>query len=1351
MKKYILILVASIFTFANNTSASNNATISSTSTNKEIELFYLGKKNKYDINNLPAPSQKIVTYSINLYGSGWNNDDINIVRNFLANNVHVEYVNNFSMNDISFSNQKNEVIDFSYFFDNYSNIQHVTLPNSRQKSPINFSHTFANCKILSTVENLVQIEHITNAKAMFYGCTTLKSVVFLKEDNASISPVDLSYMFYGCYNLTMADNITRFHAISDIKYMFYDNRNLPRIDFGTIKNTSDIAVDMTSAFENCYVLTEINNLNRFQNISSLKYTFANNSKIKVIDFNKDSNISDIDVDATSTFFNCYLLTEINNFERFHKLSNINSMCYNAQSITALNFHNATNVAAIDATNAFANCYKIAKIENFGRFSNISSLNNTFFNCQALKAINLEFNYANVTAANGFDNTFTANDDKILKYLNDSVKRIPDRWVEQGYSNFVMNFTIIDLPELMYFESNRPIDLPDMSNAVNPDYASYSNGKWELMKRGEQHFSDFNIYTFLDDTYLGAKLRYSIFSTYKMDYVHSSVAELAHMPEKSVDILYHNGQSYTAKLNDLKIQNQYDIAKIKIYGGKSWNDIDFTSLKSKIYGDGSNIYPYTNQKQHIQSFDMGEISLDRVNYALNWLFVDHSNLNNVILPARVNNDKIILDGLFFNCTKLTEVKNLDRFLNISSMRMMFYNCQSINAIKFAEQNNISYESLDFEKLFYNCFNLSDITSFERFKKSHNINHAFENCYVLNEIRLGFNPSSIDDEKALLGTFLNTNPDCLKFLPDRVVDIPNSWKGVYYNFVIPFAISNIPNFRVINNSALPLPQTSNIVSPIYAALVDSKWIIATSDSANIEYTPGSKLNADRYDKSSIKFVASSPSTLLNTISSNIAKIYLTQHMIVKAGEVQYINNESPSLHNLTVESSAVVNVSDDNYIDSLILIKDTESFASINMDEYATLLVDYISIQKTVDENYFYFFSLPYDVVISDLIVDNSHLGKYGSDWLIKEYSENLRAEHGSKSFVWNILSLNDSLIAKRGYIIGVSNDNVKLTSCWKYNVPTNVPINARENTMKVTSSYFAGNNIIHKGWNLVSIPCYDSPVYRIDFYDNSNNLVIEDIMVNVPILHGTRGYKQVNSSKLDNHALGEAFFVQVPTDGYLKYVKNVSPRSNDINSFSIAKSDSSISDIAFLIHDHNAPQNEYMILGDLQDMSSFSDEPRIHFFDHNGRLAQSAVNTDIISEVPLHIYSPAAGKYTIHLDLKHGVYLYDAYLDIDVYSNEYRFTTDAKAHINDRFFVRFNKIVADNNDPNDDDNNWYMSYNSGVLTVNNVSLGDRITIINQEGKLITQFSASDVSISIPNLSSGTYLININDATQKFIVH
>lgn len=358
-------------------------------------------------------------------------------------------------------------------------------------------------------------------------------------------------------------------------------------------------------------------------------------------------------------------------------------------------------------------------------------------------------------------------------------------------------------------------------------------------------------------------------------------------------------------------------------------------------------------------------------------------------------------------------------------------------------------------------------------------------------------------------------------------------------------------------------------------------------------------------------------------------------------------------------------------------DNVSYAVINNsnDAAAAISVKEVSHVKRIDGRYWYPFSLPYDCNIADIVQLNGQpLGVYGTDWGIKYYDGqhrqsdgNSTTHYGEVSKYWTMMPKDSTLKAYTGYIIGLFVPAADEPLMKSVNFPPATESAYTENAdSKTTPITNWPDNLSaeprHRGWNFVGSP-------YISLFGSNNNTLGEGlyntyvqmgwtdalgkqqdkdhIYVSIPNGGNTNTYTQALASGVTIRPFS-AYFVQAidPTNGQsntlnLTYSKGhrslpkwAPARTAKTDALILTELDitnGALGDNTGVLVS-NVYSAEYEIGDDLTKMYAAAQKPQLYTIDaHNDKMAYQALPDVLAHAIPLGIYVPQAGNYTLSLN------------------------------------------------------------------------------------------------------------------------
>ncbi|MBR2936741.1 MAG: InlB B-repeat-containing protein [Paludibacteraceae bacterium] len=350
-----------------------------------------------------------------------------------------------------------------------------------------------------------------------------------------------------------------------------------------------------------------------------------------------------------------------------------------------------------------------------------------------------------------------------------------------------------------------------------------------------------------------------------------------------------------------------------------------------------------------------------------------------------------------------------------------------------------------------------------------------------------------------------------------------------------------------------------------------------------------------------------------------------------------------------------------------------YAIINNDG-STIDVGNMVFIKRMDDKYWYQFSLPYDCKISDIRqLNGQSMGKYWVDWGIKEYNgkrrqtEGTAATEGQVSQYWEKVEENATLKAHHGYIIGL------FTHKWAsvYFTPsTTNPYRESGNDAKTTTveSWYTTNLATlaprHHGWNFTGSP-YITQFGQVNAGQGMNNILLmkgeinqgsidqgyintENVYVTIPDLPDGLTYTQAIASTTTIKPF-TAYFVQT-TDvtgnsdatRTLTYDKTgrslpssaparaAATKQRVLVELNITAPDGQTDNTGIWVDERYT--TDYEIAADLTKMYVAGTKPQLYTLAaNNEKLAYNALPDNAAAYIPLGLYAPVAGDYTLTLD------------------------------------------------------------------------------------------------------------------------
>lgn len=480
-------------------------------------------------------------------------------------------------------------------------------------------------------------------------------------------------------------------------------------------------------------------------------------------------------------------------------------------------------------------------------------------------------------------------------------------------------------------------------------------------------------------------------------------------------------------------------------------------------------------------------------------------------------------------------------------------------------------------------------------------------------------------------------------------------------------------------------------------------------------------------------------------------------------------------------------------------DNVSYAVINNsnDAAAAISVKEVSHVKRIDGRYWYPFSLPYDCNIADIDQLNGQpLGVYGTDWGIKYYDGQRRqsdgnstTHYGEVSKYWTMMPENGQLKAYTGYIIGLFVPAADEPLMKSVNFPPATESAYTENaSSKTTPITNWPDNLSakprHHGWNFVGSPyislfgsnnlgegegLYNTNV-QMGWTDALGNQQDKDhIYVSTPDGGNTNTYTQALASGVTIYPFS-AYFVQAidPIDGQsntldLIYSKSqrtlptLAPaRTAKTNALILTELDitnGALRDNTGVLVS-NVYSAEYEIGDDLTKMYAAAQKPQLYTIDaHNDKMAYQALPDVLAHAIPLGIYVPQAGDYTLslnryvsRLEAAEAVYLlHNGAVVANLLLSDYTVSASAKGTISGYSLDirRAPEVVTDIVPAAGDAP--YIIARDGVLAIANLPADAVVQVYDVLGhQLLRADTPATATLQVPVPQTGVYTVVITTA-------
>ena len=453
---------------------------------------------------------------------------------------------------------------------------------------------------------------------------------------------------------------------------------------------------------------------------------------------------------------------------------------------------------------------------------------------------------------------------------------------------------------------------------------------------------------------------------------------------------------------------------------------------------------------------------------------------------------------------------------------------------------------------------------------------------------------------------------------------------------------------------------------------------------------------------------------------------------------------TINNITVNPGAKLNVTSSNSLTvSTLTLKSDKDNTSFSVKLDAGITATNARLFKTIDDTKWYFMSFPCDVAVSSITKSNGDpLANPGTDWFIKYYDGNKRANDGvSNGSNW-VSVTSGTLTAKKGYIFGLKSGTPETELL----IPLNTEILGTESESSIpVMSYNSGLAAeVHKGWNLIGQP------YLSRFAAQTGS---DAPFMVVPNIDGkTYSVKSKAIGTLPEINPMSAYFVQSATDGNINFGLNgrQSVRSlvekNFTDYLQLKFSNNSGVDDTYLILDDNQ-STAYQIGQDMEKwLGTGSDKPQIYSTLGDVKFAFNALPVKSVNNLTIGTYTKTSGSAIISADASQtsgisNILLKDNDNGIvtDLLASDYHFIAGEGINEN-RFSLTIQKISTDTK-KDAELNSTIVSLKNGRIVINNAAELKSVQVYDAVGHLLININPAQNTVELPVLVKGIYNIKI----------
>ena len=478
-----------------------------------------------------------------------------------------------------------------------------------------------------------------------------------------------------------------------------------------------------------------------------------------------------------------------------------------------------------------------------------------------------------------------------------------------------------------------------------------------------------------------------------------------------------------------------------------------------------------------------------------------------------------------------------------------------------------------------------------------------------------------------------------------------------------------------------------------------------------------------------------------------------------KLQYSPDDVAIRGQLTVESDAQLSLGKYLQTGNLGYYNDNYKFTSTgNAYYHPTTLVnqgfmrsDSVIVQENIYHNRWHFFSLPFNVNVSDIDMPED------TYWALRKYDGEARAA-GNMYDTWQNLHKDDMMEGGRGYILQLTREGEDNSTLLTFKSPNDTKKNNifASTDVDVPLNEYQSEFAHNRSWNLIGNPY---PCFYDSRYMNQNGSII--------VWNGN-GYSSY-SLQDDNYVLMpfEAFFIQRAVDSEaLTFNASGRQHTSEPQAVAPARVKSANANVErrilnFILSDGQQSDRSRIVLNEQAYMGYETDKDAPKFMESKPAMPQLySVEAGVkysINERPLgkgfatlSVYVPETGEYVLRVDGYEGVMdnltIYDSETNETwpVVRGDYTFTAEA-GYYDGRFVVAFLGDATAISQPNITEDGE-ISVLNGQLSFS-FAKAKHISVYSIDGiRLYSNYAANGEAM----LASGVYVVDIDGKRTKIII-
>lgn len=319
----------------------------------------------------------------------WTNDGLNMLYNAITISLPTggrgsEVIKCADLSAMTLSEDIPEGMSSLFF--QFTALESVTLPATETDREVDFRATFVHCTSLKSVVNLDKFTRVSSFYETFYGCPSLQSVML--PAGSKTEGTDFFMTFYECTSLASVTNLDKFDNVTSMREMFARCSSLASVALPVGVSVLNDDIRLEGTFSGCTSLRSVTNLDKYSNIDSFVRTFMNCESLQSVTLPQGST-------APSVLFNdafsgCTSLTTIGNLDKFTNIEGLQETFMDCTLLRKITFSPSWNTYPdeISFSGAFYGCTSLTEIENLDRFTRVGDFSGAFFGCKSLETVTL---------------------------------------------------------------------------------------------------------------------------------------------------------------------------------------------------------------------------------------------------------------------------------------------------------------------------------------------------------------------------------------------------------------------------------------------------------------------------------------------------------------------------------------------------------------------------------------------------------------------------------------------------------------------------------------------------------------------------------------------------------------------------------------------------------------------------------------------------------------------------------------------------------------------------------------------------------------------------------------------------